>query len=112
MATGKYTLKFERFQVLQEWKDGQVQEELKEMRKLVGELSKQLSSSSQDGAAQFIPMRKIKQALAKLTDNAAVLIQGEPPSKLLCYSSSSAGCTFVVCVLCCWVIRLVRNGVG
>lgn len=86
MATGKYTLKFERFQVLQEWKDGQVQEELKEMRKLVGELSKQLSSSSSQGAAaQFIPMKKIKQALVKLTDNAAVLIQGEPPSKLLCY---------------------------
>ena len=38
MATGSIYLKFERFQVLQEWKDGQMQEELKEMRKLVGEL--------------------------------------------------------------------------
>ena len=89
-----------------------MQEELKEMRKLVGELSKQLSSSSSQGAAaQFIPMKKIKQALTKLTDNAAVLIQGEPPSKLLCYYSSSAGCTFVVRLLCCWVIRLVGNSV-
>ena len=85
MGTGSIYLKFQRFQVLHEWKEGQMQEELKELRKLVGELSKNLSSS-QGAAAQFIPMKKIKQALTKLTDSAAVLIQGEPPSKFLCYS--------------------------
>ena len=129
MATGSIYLKFERvdlkveaFAKANEANVNQLADELEEMRKLLGELNKKLSSSSssQGAAAQFIPMKKIKQALAKLTDNAAVLIQGEPPSKLLCYYSSSAGCTFVVrCVVLlgdsvgskwCWLI--VFGGVG
>ena len=77
-SAGEYTLKFERLELQQEWKEEQMKLEMKEMRKLIGELGKKLSSQDE---AQFVPMKKIKQALAKLTDNAAVLIQGEPPSK-------------------------------
>ena len=76
----KYSIRFERLELLGEVKE----EEMKEMRKLLAELHKKISSSQEEeNKLKFVPMKKIKQALTKLTDNAALLVQGAPPSQYM-----------------------------
>ena len=65
-------VRFDRIGRSMEWSDAEVMGEMKEMRMIMAELDKKLSSQAE---SQFVPMKKIKQELIKLTNNAAKLVQ-------------------------------------